>query len=93
MHEAKLFMNGQSQAVRLPKAFRFEGDAVYIKRQGRGVLLLPKSLDPWDLALESLSEFSDDLVLEREQGEHQVRPALAPREAEPRRPARTKRQR
>jgi antitoxin VapB len=93
MHEAKLFMNGQSQAVRLPKAFRFEGNAVYIKRQGRGVLLLPKNLDPWDIALQSLSEFSDDLILERDQGKHQVRPALAPRVAEPRRSARPKRPR
>lgn len=38
---AKLFINGQSQAVRLPKEFRFVGDQVIIKRVGRAVMLLP----------------------------------------------------
>ena len=38
---AKLFRNGRSQAVRLPREFRFEGDAVRIKRFGEGVLLEP----------------------------------------------------
>lgn len=41
MQTAKLFQNGQSQAVRLPKSFRFEGDEVTIKRVGAGILLLP----------------------------------------------------
>ena len=38
---AKLFRNGRSQAVRLPKEFRFEGDRVRISRAGRGVLIEP----------------------------------------------------
>jgi len=38
---AKLFRNGRSQAVRLPKEFRFEGDRVRIRRTGKGVLLEP----------------------------------------------------
>ncbi len=38
---AKLFLNGRSQAVRLPKEFRFEGNAVLVSRQGAGVLLEP----------------------------------------------------
>jgi antitoxin VapB len=38
---AKLFRNGRSQAVRLPKEFRFEGDRVRIRRTGQGVLLEP----------------------------------------------------
>ena len=38
---AKLFQNGRSQAVRLPKEFRFEGDRVRIRRVGQGVLLEP----------------------------------------------------
>jgi antitoxin VapB len=46
MQTAKLFKNGRSQAVRLPKEFRFQGDEVYVKRVGGGVMLLPKS-DPW----------------------------------------------
>ncbi|HTW69241.1 MAG TPA: AbrB/MazE/SpoVT family DNA-binding domain-containing protein, partial [Acetobacteraceae bacterium] len=43
---AKLFMNGRSQAVRLPREFRFEGDEVRIRRVGRGVLLEPMEFDP-----------------------------------------------
>jgi antitoxin VapB len=38
---AKLFWNGRSQAVRLPKEFRFEGDRVRVSRMGAGVLLEP----------------------------------------------------
>ncbi|MGI9169862.1 MAG: antitoxin [Caulobacteraceae bacterium] len=38
---AKLFAHGGSQAVRLPKAFRFEGDAVTVRREGRAVILEP----------------------------------------------------
>jgi antitoxin VapB len=38
---AKLFWNGRSQAVRLPKEFRFEGDEVRITRMGAGVLIEP----------------------------------------------------
>jgi antitoxin VapB len=38
---AKLFWNGRSQAVRLPKEFRFEGDQVRVTRMGAGVLLEP----------------------------------------------------
>ncbi len=42
---AKLFKNGRSQAVRLPKEFRFEGTEVRIRRAGNGVLLEPKVVD------------------------------------------------
>jgi len=38
---AKLFRNGRSQAVRLPREFRFEGDQVRIRRVREGVLLEP----------------------------------------------------
>jgi antitoxin VapB len=46
---AKLFLNGRSQAVRLPFEFRFPGTEVRISRQGRGVLLEPiaPSVDDW----------------------------------------------
>ena len=43
---AKLFMHGRSQAVRLPKEFRFEGTEVHIKRTPSGVLLIPKKTTP-----------------------------------------------
>ncbi len=42
---AKLFRNGRSQAVRLPREFRFEGDRVRVRRAGRGVLLEPMFTD------------------------------------------------
>jgi antitoxin VapB len=64
--EAKLFMNGRSQAVRLPAAYRFAGDAVYVKRWRGAVILLPKS-DPWAPLLESVGRFSADFMAERPQ--------------------------
>ena len=75
MESAKLFKNGRSQAVRLPKEFRFEGDEVYIKKLGDVVILSPKE-NPWGPMLESLDEFSYDFLEEREQGEMQVREDL-----------------
>jgi antitoxin VapB len=84
MDEARLFQNGQSQAVRLPKAFRFEGDTVYIKRHGKGVLLLPKTEDPWDIMAESLNEFDEDFVLRRDDTELQERPPIDPARRTPR---------
>lgn len=66
MDTAKLFKNGQSQAVRLPKAYRFEGSQVYLKRVGNAVLLIPYD-DPWQLMWESLDEFTEDFMLERNQ--------------------------
>lgn len=51
---AKLFMHGRSQAVRLPKAFRFPGDRVRVRRVAGGVLLEPiyANLDEWFAALD-----------------------------------------
>jgi antitoxin VapB len=72
MKTAKLFKNGQSQAVRLPLEFRFEGSQVYIKRMGNGVLLLPEQ-DTWQMLFDSLSLFSDDFMESRDQPEQQDR--------------------
>lgn len=44
---AKLFWNGRSQAVRLPKEFRFEGDEVSIRKEGDSVVLEPVELRGW----------------------------------------------
>lgn len=63
---AKLFKNGQSQAVRLPMEFRFEGKEVFIKRIGKAVVLLPYE-HPWQSLIDSLGEFSSDFLEEREQ--------------------------
>ena len=44
MKTAKIFKHGNSQAVRLPKEFRFNDDEVFVKRSAGGVLLLPKKI-------------------------------------------------
>jgi antitoxin VapB len=66
MDTAKLFMTGRSQAVRLPKEYRFEGDEVMIKRVGDAVVLLPRTRT-WDSLVESLNQFEPGFRLEREQ--------------------------
>ena len=66
MKTAKLFNNGKSQAVRLPKEFQFEGDEVLIKKAGNAVVLLPK-WKSWDSLLDSSSQFTDDFMAERVQ--------------------------
>lgn len=67
MKTAKLFQNGQSQAVRLPKEFRFEGDRVFIQRLGNSVVLVPGH-DPWRSMFEATRLFSDDFMVDRDQG-------------------------
>lgn len=66
MRTAKLFENGRSQAVRLPKEFRFEGGEVYVKRVGNAVVLLP-SRDSWRSLFDSLELFSEDFMEGRDQ--------------------------
>ena len=61
MKTAKLFRNGQSQAVRLPKEYRFDGDQVYIRRVGNAVVLLPVDA-PWQTLFDSLSLFTEDFA-------------------------------
>ena len=66
MDTAKLFMTGRSQAVRLPKEFRFKGDEVCIKRIGSVVVLF----DPRDrknLLTGSFGRVTSDFMLERQQ--------------------------
>ena len=75
MKIAKLFKNGDSQAVRLPKEFRFAGSEVLIKRTGSAVVLLPKSKS-WDMLLSSLGQFSEDFMERREQPGQQTREDL-----------------
>ena len=75
MKSAKLFKNGQSQAVRLPKEFRFDGDSVYINRLGSYVVLVPKH-DPWKSMFEATKYFTDDFMRERDQGTQDDRESL-----------------
>ncbi len=72
MVTTKLFQNGRSQAVRLPKEFRFNGTEVYIKKVGNAVVLLPIE-NSWETLVASLALFPDDFMENREQPEHQVR--------------------
>ncbi len=66
MKTAKLFKNGESQAVRLPKEFRFTGTEVLIKRVGDAVVLLPKARS-WDALIDSLAKFPTDFMQKRDQ--------------------------
>jgi len=66
MTTARLFSNGRSQAVRLPKDCRFEGTEVFVKRHGGMVLLIPKAA-PWASLLESLEHFTPDFMTRRRQ--------------------------
>ena len=59
MDTAKVFMNGRSQAVRLPKEYRFEDEEVYINKVGNVVMLYPKT-DKWTILFEAISMFTDD---------------------------------
>lgn len=78
MQTAKLFINGSSQAVRLPKNFRFQGDEVGVKRVGEIVLLYPTNSD-WDnfLKCPSVSDDFGDAILEaRSDNQQSAREAL-----------------
>lgn len=59
MEVAKIFENGRSQAVRLPKQFRFSGEEVFVQKLGGAVLLVPKE-SVWQTFLNSLDSFTDD---------------------------------
>jgi antitoxin VapB len=76
MERAKIFWSGRSQAVRLPKEFRFEGDEVRIRRHGSAVILEPLSED-WGWLDGLVGKLDDDFVeAVLEQPEQQQRPAL-----------------
>ena len=60
--KAKIFNNGNSQAVRLPKEFRFEGKEVIIRKVENGVLLMPQNKNIWESWFDNLDEFSEDFT-------------------------------
>ena len=66
---AKIFRNGASQAVRLPKDFRFDAEEVCIKRIGSAVLLYPRDA-AWELMREALGQVDEDFMADRRQPEH-----------------------
>ncbi|MDR2088059.1 MAG: type II toxin-antitoxin system VapB family antitoxin [Clostridiales Family XIII bacterium] len=72
MLTAKLFMNGKSQAVRLPKEYRFTGDEVGIARVGEMVVLYPKET-AWEIfaASEPVTDDFCEAILEARQNDSQ----------------------
>ena len=60
METAKVFENGRSQAVRLPKKYRFNSDEVYVQQLGDAVLLIPKE-SLRQTFLDGLNSFTDDI--------------------------------
>ncbi|MCO5183826.1 MAG: AbrB/MazE/SpoVT family DNA-binding domain-containing protein [Anaerolineae bacterium] len=64
MESAKIFQNGGSQAVRIPKAYRFDSDSVYIKQTPMGLLLIPKRDSFWENWLAQLREQPWDVTVE-----------------------------
>lgn len=76
MDTAKIFENGKSQAVRLPKKFRFSGDEVYVQRIGQAVVLLPKEA-AWQTFMDGLNSFTSDIFEDgRDQGVQKEREIL-----------------
>lgn len=73
MQTAKIFTNGRSQAVRLPKDFRFADGDVFIKKIGNIVLLIPKNIT-WESWWENMEKAPADFMEERNQ------PAIQQRE-------------
>lgn len=62
MHVAKVFKNGRSQAIRLPKEFRVDSEEVYLKKTPEGFVVMTRS--PWELFYEGVKELSDEFMAE-----------------------------
>lgn len=71
MGTAKLFANGQSQAIRLPKAYRMPG------KVGNAALLLPED-NPWQILFDSPENFPDDFLAKRQQGQAETHDVVLP---------------
>lgn len=76
MEVAKIFENGRSQAVRLPKKFRFTTGEVVVQQLGKAVILVPKE-EVWQTFMDGLNSFTDDIFEEgRNQGIQEERESL-----------------
>ena len=75
---AKLFSHGGSQAVRLPKEFRFEGQEVHIRRVGDEVVLSAAAPASADALIHALEAFEPGVRIVRDQPAEQSRPAIDP---------------
>ncbi|MFP4333623.1 MAG: antitoxin [Campylobacterales bacterium] len=63
---AKVFKNGRSQAIRLPKEYRVDSDEVYIEKIGHSLVIVPKEKSKWDIMRNAVEDL-DGLELERDQ--------------------------
>lgn len=72
MKTAKIFMNGRSQAVRLPKDYRFDCDEVFVEKQGDKVILTAKQ-PSWDEFFDTPTAFGEDFLAERDDAAPQKR--------------------
>lgn len=79
MNTAKLFTHGGSQAVRLPKEFRFEGTEVHVRRVGNEVVLSALPLGEYQAMLDALERFEPEMRIERDQPTAQMRANIEPR--------------
>ncbi|MBN1900883.1 AbrB/MazE/SpoVT family DNA-binding domain-containing protein [Candidatus Sumerlaeota bacterium] len=76
MQTAKLFQNGKSQAVRLPKEYQFIGKEVFIQKHGNAVILIPHE-KVWEVFMEGVTGFSDDFMKSgRDQGKDLERESM-----------------
>ncbi len=74
-HLAKVFLNGRSQAIRIPKDFRVDSNEVYIEKVGETLVITPKKKNHWDTLFETLEQVdTSDFMNER------VQPPLDKRE-------------
>lgn len=65
---AKVFKNGQSQAIRIPKEFRVNSDEVYIEKVNNTLVIKPKSKDKWESFFQELSKVdTHNFLKQREQ--------------------------
>jgi antitoxin VapB len=67
MKTAEVTTSGLVQCVVLPEDCHIEGTEVFVKRVGRSLLLIPHDVDPWQLFTESLSQFTEDFMEDRDQ--------------------------
>lgn len=72
INTAKLKTDGTNQVVILPEDFQLSGTEVYIKKVGNAIVLLSKD-NPWQTLFESLDQFSDDFMVDRNQPVMQAR--------------------
>lgn len=75
MKTAKIFENGRSQAVRLPKEYRFDAKEVNVNKVGDAIILFPTN-SKWSSLLESLDLFTSDFMEKRNQGKSDKRDSL-----------------